>query len=78
MVVGRRVLGAFVKSLCAGSGMPSPKLEDDEDWESKGSIAFSGDEGEDGRRIVVEGVLGTEGMGGWCDEQVRWILRGLS
>lgn len=76
-VVGRRVLGAFVIALCAGSGISkrtpmSGEAEDggdEEKWEGMGREAFPGEKGAEMRRDVVEGVL--EGGGtGWCDEQV--------
>jgi hypothetical protein len=70
MVVGRRVLGAFVTSLCAGSGMENaPAVEDatEVDWETLGKEAFQDD---DVRLDVVKGVLVQDGMGGWCEEQV--------
>lgn len=74
MVVGRRVLGAFVAALCAGSGLDNvPAAEDagDVDWVQLGEQAFTGT-GEDVRSDVVRGVLDEEGMGGWCEEQVRF------
>lgn len=78
MVVGRRVLGAYVMALCGGSGMSEQDQrvsggEDNEDvekWEEQGKQAFKGEKGEEVRREAVEGVLGAQGMAGWCDEQV--------
>lgn len=81
MVVGRRVLGAFVTALCAGSGLPEPsrirsnevdEADDDAKWEKMGREAFAGEQGEDKRREVVEGVLSGGPTGGWCDEQVSF------
>ncbi|KAK4689442.1 COP9 signalosome complex subunit 4, partial [Tremellales sp. Uapishka_1] len=83
MVVGRRVLGSFVKAICGGSGMTTAVNldEDAEDrekynWESLGAAAFGGDKGEEIRRETVEGVLSEGAIGGWCDEQTT-ILRHL-
>lgn len=75
MVVGRRVLGAFVTSLCAGSGMDNaPGTEDamETDWERLGKDAFGGDD-DHVRMEVVKGVLETDGMGGWCEEQTTTL-----
>jgi COP9 signalosome complex subunit 4 len=82
LVVGRRVLGAFVIALCAGSGL-DPKYYrgaegeeaggDEVRWEELGTKGFEGDEGGDRRREVVEGVLGGGGAAGWCDEQVSRV-----
>lgn len=79
LVVGRRVLGAFVIALCAGSGL-DPKYYrgaegeeaggDEVRWEELGTKGFEGEEGGERRREVVEGVLGGGGAAGWCDEQV--------
>ncbi|RSH91532.1 hypothetical protein EHS25_009831 [Saitozyma podzolica] len=85
LVVGRRVLGAFVIALCAGSGL-DPKYYrgaegeeaggDEARWEELGTKGFEGEEGGERRREVVEGVLGGGGAAGWCDEQTT-ILRRL-
>ncbi|ORY25436.1 putative COP9 signalosome complex subunit 4 [Naematelia encephala] len=79
-VVGRRVLGAFVAALCAGSGMDkvesltSSDVEegagDEEHWERLGKAAFEGEKGAEIRKEVVDGVLSDGARGGWCDEQV--------
>jgi COP9 signalosome complex subunit 4 len=79
LVVGRRVLGAFVIALSAGSGL-EPKYYrgaegeeaggDEARWEELGAKGFEGEEGGERRREVVEGVLGGSGAAGWCDEQV--------
>ncbi len=77
-VVGRRVLGAFVIALCAGSGMArtitisgeGEESGDEEKWDTVGKKAFRGEKGAEVRREVVEGVLSGGGTGGWCDEQV--------
>ncbi|WVW86469.1 hypothetical protein I302_108517 [Kwoniella bestiolae CBS 10118] len=86
MVVGRRVLGSYVISLCAGTSMEkkgTSALPLDEDLtndqprlEELGQEAFSGEKGEEVRRDVVEGVLGGGGLSGWCDEQTT-VLRHL-
>jgi COP9 signalosome complex subunit 4 len=86
MVVGRRVLGSYVAALCGGSGLNASGKEvdptdisagaagsvtsGDEEWWKKGEEVFIGDEGEELRKAVVEGVLNPGGMTGWCDEQV--------
>jgi COP9 signalosome complex subunit 4 len=84
MVVGRRVLGAFVIALAAGSGLPKNKstaLTTDEEgsadistWEKLGDESFSGEKGEEIRMEVVEGVLQAGGISGWCEEQVSYDL----
>ena len=79
-VVGRRVLGAFVIALCAGSGMArrSPvsgeaeDSEDEEKWAGLGTAAFKSVKGGEARREIVEGVLEGGGTGGWYDEQVSF------
>jgi len=73
-ILGRAVLNAYVVALCAGSGYKPALIADQTDelrqhWESAGQKAFSGEEGEERRSKVVEGVL-QGGGGGWCDEQV--------
>lgn len=73
-ILGRAVLNAYVVTLCAGSGyQPALVTEQSEDlrqqWETAGKKLFAGDEGEERRAKVVEGVL-EGGGGGWCDEQV--------
>jgi COP9 signalosome complex subunit 4 len=78
MVVGRRVLGAYVMALCGGSTISEKDKKisggdeggDESKWEEAGKAAFQGEKGEDVRREVVEGVLDAPGMAGWCDEQV--------
>ena len=65
-------------ALCAGSGMertfPSSgdgeETADEEVWGDLGKGAFQGEKREELRLEVVQGVLGTGGTGGWCDEQV--------
>jgi hypothetical protein len=78
LVVGRRVLGAFVIALCANSGLEGKYYRnaegedggDEARWEDMGGKAFAGKEGEEKRREVVEGLLSGGGTAGWCDEQV--------
>lgn len=78
MVVGRRVLGAYVLALCGGRNVSTKEKGtvggeegvDEGKWEEMGKVAFDGDKGEDVRRDIVEGVLGDQGMAGWCEEQV--------
>lgn len=78
MVVGRRILGAYVIALCSGSGMKPSDVSisgteegnEDGDWRALGEKCFQGEQGEEGRRDVVEGVLGASGLAGWCEEQV--------
>ncbi|KAI9634212.1 putative COP9 signalosome complex subunit 4 [Dioszegia hungarica] len=84
MVVGRRVLGAYVMALCGGSTISEKDKKisggdeggDESKWEEAGKAAFQGEKGEDVRREVVEGVLDAPGMAGWCDEQTT-VLRKL-
>lgn len=70
MVVGRRVLGAYVAAL--SSGLPVPPLADEAgdsaEWAERGKAAFTGEDGEDVRRKAIEGVLDTD-PAGWCEEQ---------
>jgi COP9 signalosome complex subunit 4 len=80
MVIGRRVLGAFVIALCAGSGLDSKlaagaeeDADDTEKWDKLGSEAFADEEGKERRREVVEQVLGEGKTQGWCDEQVSKV-----
>ncbi|WWD19908.1 hypothetical protein CI109_104377 [Kwoniella shandongensis] len=85
-VVGRRVLGAYVTALCAGTTLPRTGTaalsldeegsSDVEKWDAIGKEAFNGTKGEEVRRDVVEGVLGQGGISGWCDEQIT-VLRHL-
>ncbi|WVR09684.1 hypothetical protein IAU60_006759 [Kwoniella sp. DSM 27419] len=85
MVVGRRVLGAFVTAMCGGTSLErkgTAALAQDEEgsadvnsWEEAGKAAFSGEHGAEVRRDVVEGVL-AGGTNGWCDEQTA-VLRHL-
>ena len=78
MVIGRRVLSAFVTALCAGTGLPSKVMGDTEveravdagEWERLGREAFAGEKGREVRGEVVDGVLGSGGVSGWCDDQV--------
>jgi COP9 signalosome complex subunit 4 len=79
MVVGRRVLGAYVMALCGGGGLAEKDKRisgggeeggDEIKWEDEGRAAFSGEKGEEVRREVVKGVLEAQGMAGWCEEQV--------
>lgn len=80
MVVGRRVLGAYVSALCGGSGLDRKDTAGadevgDEDWRKAGEETFKSESGEELRKEVVEGVLGEGGMSGWCDEQVSFPIR---
>lgn len=86
MVVGRRVLGAFVSALIAGVELPATSSgggeERDDDkakWEAAGVRAFGRVEGEDGaaRKAVLEGVLQGESAG-WCEEQTTVMRRAQS
>lgn len=80
MVVGRRVLGLYVISLCSGTSMEKTGtasisldeegLNDKSKYEDLGKNAFSGDKGEEVRGNIVEGVLSGGGLSGWCDDQV--------
>ncbi|WVQ83722.1 hypothetical protein IAT38_005866 [Cryptococcus sp. DSM 104549] len=86
MVVGRRILDCYVTALVAGTDLPrtgTSALSMDEEgradaerWDTLGKAAFAGEEGRESRRDVVEGVLTTGGISGWCDEQTT-VLRHL-
>ncbi|WWC92001.1 uncharacterized protein L201_006955 [Kwoniella dendrophila CBS 6074] len=86
MVVGRRVLGLYVISLCSGTSMEKKGtasisldeegINDKSRYEDLGTQAFKGEKGEEIRRDVVEGVLSGGGLSGWCDEQTT-VLRHL-
>lgn len=79
IIVGRRILGAYLVALLAGTtvaqkGTAKVPLDeegqaDEAEWVALGKAAFSGEKGEEARRDVVEGVLAA-GSSGWCDEQV--------
>ena len=67
-------------ALCAGSGSERTfrtenveEIGDEEIWDNMGKQAFKGDNGEELRREVVQGVLGTGGTGGWCDSEVSFL-----
>jgi COP9 signalosome complex subunit 4 len=76
MVVGRRVLGAFVSALSAGLELDLTLEGEstDEDkaevarWAEAGAVFSKSPEAEDVRRTVVEQVLQPE-LAGWCEEQ---------
>lgn len=74
MVVGRRVLGAYVSALCGGTGLKKKPSTDDaqeeDNWAKVGEEAFRGDNGSEQRGEIVEAVLASEGLAGWCEEQV--------
>lgn len=75
MVVGRRVLGAFVSAMCGGTGVKrkatGDDAADDAQWAGLGQAAFAGEKGGEVRSEVVDAVLSPDGMAGWCEEQVR-------
>ncbi|OWZ63432.1 COP9 signalosome complex subunit 4 [Cryptococcus neoformans] len=85
IIVGRRILGAYLVALLAGTtvaqkGTAKVPLDeegqaDEAEWVALGKAAFSGEKGEEARRDVVEGVLAA-GSSGWCDEQIT-VLRHL-
>lgn len=75
MVVGRGVLGSLVDALCGGTSLKrnsnnGDPEEDDGKWTDIGRQAFSGSDGTELRGNVVDGILGSENMAGWCEEQV--------
>jgi COP9 signalosome complex subunit 4 len=74
MTVGRRVLGALVSALSGGVSLARKSSSDDAEEEGKwlqiGSEVFSGEKGNEIRGEVVDGILESEGMAGWCEEQV--------
>lgn len=74
MVVGRRVLGAYVNALAGGTGLkgkPSgDDVEDEAKWAKIGEEAFKGESGAEQRGAIVEALLSAEGLAGWCEEQV--------
>ncbi|WVQ94980.1 hypothetical protein IAU59_002072 [Kwoniella sp. CBS 9459] len=86
MVVGRRVLGAYVTALSAGTtlertgtaalSLDEEGAEDAPQWEQLGQKAFGGEPGAEIRRDVVDRVLGGGSTSGWCDEQTT-VLRHL-
>lgn len=80
MVVGRRVLGSFVSALCGGISLERKSTNDDVDeegkWDKLGSIAFSGQKGAEIRGQAVDGILESENMAGWCEEQVSRYASG--
>jgi COP9 signalosome complex subunit 4 len=78
MVVGRRVLGAFVTALSSGlDDVPTPTDEDGEGvaerarWTDAGNV-FKAAEAEEVRRHVIEEVLQPE-LAGWCEEQTTLL-----
>lgn len=75
MVVGRRVLGAFVLAITAGLGLEADDKDGDKaKWESAGGV-FK--DREDARKAVIEGVLEGESSG-WCEEQTTLLRRAQS
>ena len=74
MVVGRRVLGSLVSALSGGVNLKrksgSEDAEDEGKWLKIGQEAFSGPNGVDTRGEVVDGILESDNMAGWCEEQV--------
>lgn len=70
MVVGRRVLGAYVSALSSGLDVPTLPDEagDNAKWSELGKTAFTSEAGEDVRRAAIEGVLDSD-PSGWCEEQ---------
>ena len=76
MAVGRRVLGGLVSALCGGVTLARKSSSDDTEEEAKwlkiGSEVFAGQNGAGTRGEIVDGILETESMAGWCDEQVSW------
>ncbi|TYJ52145.1 hypothetical protein B9479_007270 [Cryptococcus floricola] len=85
-VLGRRVLGAFLVAVTAGTtlelkGTATIPLDEEGEgdkakWEELGKQAFQGEKGEEARREVVEGILQGGNLGG-SDEQVA-VLRHLN
>ena len=78
MVVGRRVLGAFVTALSSGLEVPAP-ADDGEDeteerarWTEAGKVFTTSEENEEIRRTVIEQVLQPE-LAGWCEEQTTTL-----
>lgn len=80
MVVGRRVLGAFVSALSAGLGLPAKPTAGEEDdgakWTALGTAAFKGEQGENTRREAIEGILAPD-LAGWCEEQTTALRHAL-
>lgn len=78
-VVERRVFGALVLALCAGSDLGEahtklaydPDMEDTSRWEQLGREAFAGEEGEERREKIVTEVLGGEPAPAWGDQVSR-------
>lgn len=81
MVVGRRVLGSLVTALCGGISIKQKSSSDDADeegkWDKIGSKAFSGQQGAEIRGQVVDGILESDSMAGWCEEQVSCSTSGV-
>lgn len=87
MASGRRVLEAFVTALSGGSGFDKKSVpgitssdlsgEETAAWAGAGEEALKGEEGEEARSKVVEGVLEGGVQAGWSDEQVV-VLRFLN
>lgn len=71
LVVGRRVLGAFVAALTAGLGFEGD--DDEAKWATLGGV-FKGREEE--RKAIIEGVSGDNA--GWCEEQTTRLRRAQS
>lgn len=75
-VVERRVFGAFVLALCAGSDLEEthtklaydPDMGDTDKWEQLGRAAFEGEDGDEKREQVVNGVLEGGPAAAWGDQ----------
>lgn len=86
MAPGRKVLEAYVTALSGGSGFDTQSVpgvsssdlsaEEPANWAAMGGEAFKGEDGEEVRLKVVEGVLEGSVQAGWSDEQVV-VLRSL-
>lgn len=87
---GRRALEAYITALSGGSGfdrnvalgntLSDLSEEEVNHWSQVGATAFQGEEKEDVRLKVVEGVLSGGMQAGWSDEQVvvlRFLLSHL-
>lgn len=72
MVVGRRVLGAYVTSLTHDLGGQALAEENTEKWKQLGRSLD-----DDTRKAVIEGVLDGD-LAGWCEEQTTALRHGLS
>jgi hypothetical protein len=73
MVVGRTVLGAYVSALTGGvDSLKKPAGDDvaeEKKWADTGAEVFKGENGQEMRKEVVEGVLVPGGLATWCEEQ---------